>query len=54
MGQLNINKMSKQIKQLFSKDSINSLGKKVRFCKRERDISPFRLALGLLETLACS
>ena len=22
------------------------------FCKRERDISPFRLALGLLETLA--
>ncbi len=46
--------MSKQFKQLFSKESINELGKKVCFCKRERDISPFRLALGLLETLACS
>ncbi len=54
MGQLNINKMSKQFKQLFPKESINELGKKVYFCKRERDISPFRLALGLLETLACS
>lgn len=52
MGQININKLGQQFKQLFSKEQLNLLGKKTGFCKRERDISPFRLALGLLETLA--
>ena len=52
MGQMNINKLGKQFKQVFSEKTLNCLRKKIGFCKRERDISPFRLALGLLETLA--
>lgn len=54
MGQSNIIKLGRQFKQLFSKEQLNALGKKIGFCKRERSISPFRLALGLLETLGSS
>lgn len=49
---MNINKLTQQFKQLFSEDSTNALGKAVGFCKRERDISPYRLTLALLESLA--
>ncbi len=53
MEPLNINKLTQQLKQILSEEILNKLGKQTRFCKREREISPFRLTLGLVEAFAC-
>ena len=54
MEQKNINRISKQFKKIFSEDGLNELGKAVRFCLRERIVTPFRLAMGLVEVFADS
>lgn len=46
--------ISKRLKTLFSEEAINKLGKAVRFSRRNRAITPYRLALAFMETLASS
>ena len=48
----NVSRISKQFKKTFSEDGLNELGKAVRFCLRERAVTPFRLAMGLIEVFA--
>jgi hypothetical protein len=47
-------KLTKQLKRVFSEQALNGLGKRVGFCRRERDITPFRLCLGLVEVMGVS
>lgn len=47
-------KLAGQLKQIFSEQALNALGKHVGFCKRERDITPYRLSLGLVEVMGLS
>lgn len=52
MGQVNVTKVVKQFKRTFGEDTLNELGKIARFCRRERTVTPHRLALSLIETFA--
>ncbi len=47
-------KLARQMKRTFSEQELNALGKQVGFCKRERDITPYRLCLGLVEVMGLS
>ncbi len=49
MGHTHVSKLATQFKRTFSEAALNALGKAVGFCKRERDITPYRLCLGLIE-----
>ena len=46
--------ISKRLKTIFSEETINELGKTVRFSRRNRAITPYRLALAFMEALASS
>jgi hypothetical protein len=48
----NVSRIARQFKTAFSEDGLNELGKAVRFCLRERAVTPFRLAMGLIEVFA--
>ena len=50
----NVSRISRQFKKTFSEDGLNEVGKAVRFCLRKRDVTPFRLAMGLIEVFADS
>jgi hypothetical protein len=52
MRQINVTKVVKQFKRTFGEDTLNELGKIARFCRRERTVTPHRLALCLIETFA--
>jgi hypothetical protein len=52
MGQTNVTKVVNQFKRTFGEDTLNELGKIARFCRRERTVTPHRLALSLIETFA--
>ncbi len=52
MEQGQVSKLTKQFKKTFSEAGLNALGKAVGFCKRRRDITPYRLCLGLVEVFA--
>ena len=54
MEQKNVSRISKQFKKTFSEDDLNEVGKAVRFCLRRRAVTPFRLAMGLIEVFADS
>ncbi len=47
-----INMVSRQLKRTLGKRSLNALGRATRFCRREREITPFRLAVSLIESFA--
>ncbi len=47
-----INMVSRQLKRTLGKDALNELGRATRFCRRERAISPFRLAVSLIESFS--
>ena len=49
--QRQITMLTKQFKRAFDEDRLNALGRKVRFCRRERTVTPFRLAVAMLESL---
>lgn len=49
MKQPNSNIIINQFKRAFSETALNDLGKRLGFCQRERDITPYRLALGMLD-----
>lgn len=52
MEHKNISMVARQFKRTLSEQALNTLGKSVRFCRREREITPYRLALGLTEVFA--
>lgn len=44
--------VTRQFKQVFSETRLNELGKSVGFCQRQREVTPFRLMLSLLNGLS--
>ncbi len=52
MGHTQVSKLTRQFKKTFCEAGLNALGKAVGFCKRKRDITPYRLCLGLVEVFA--
>ena len=48
----NLSHVVRQFQQTFSEQVLNGLGQAVRFCFRVREITPYRLALGLIEVFA--
>lgn len=47
-------KLSRQLKRTFCETTLNALGKRVGFCRRERTLTPYRLCLGLIEAMGLS
>ena len=52
MGQIEANTVSRQFKRTFDESSVNELGKATRLCQREREATPYRLMLTLIESFA--
>lgn len=52
MERIQASTVTRQFKRSFSEATLNELGRISRFCRRERDITPFRLALSLIESFA--
>lgn len=46
------NTATREFKRMFGKATLNELGRICRFCRRERDVTPFRLALSLIESFS--
>ena len=44
-------KLSRQLKRTFCETALNALGKRVGFCRRRRELTPYRLCLGLVEAM---
>ena len=47
-----ISMVSRQLKRTLGKDALNELGRATRLCRRERTITPFRLAVSLIESFS--
>ncbi len=47
-----VSKLAKQFKGLFAASVLNAMGKAVGSCKCEREITPYRLCLELIEVFA--
>ncbi len=52
MERIQASTMTRQFKRTFGEQRLNELGKIARFCRRERQVTPFRLALSLIESFA--
>lgn len=52
MEQRDLIKFAQRFKGVLSEGVLNPLGRRVRFCQRERLLTPYRLALGLLASCA--
>lgn len=52
MKPVDVSIVSKEFKRLISEEELNQLGKATLFCRREREITPYRLALALMETMS--
>jgi hypothetical protein len=52
MERKHLSTVARRFKRSFSQQVLNGLGKAVRFCFRVREITPYRLALGLIEVFA--
>jgi len=52
MERIKANTITRQFKRTFGQETLNELGRISRFCRRERTVTPFRLALSLIETFA--
>ena len=52
MERFEISTVTRQFLRSFSEASLNELGKATRLCRREREATPFRLMLALLESFA--
>ena len=47
-----ISTVSRQLKRTLGERTLNDLGRATRLCRRERAITPFRLAVSLIESFA--
>jgi len=45
--------MVRQFKHTFDEESLNELGKATRLCQREREATPYRLMVTLMEAFSC-
>ena len=52
MEHMEISTVTKQFKRTFDEASLNELGKSTRLCRREREVTPYRLMLALIESFA--
>ena len=52
MEPLKASRMTEQFKRTFDPASINKLGKTTLLCRREREVTPYRLVLTLIEAFA--
>ena len=52
MEQIEASTVTKQFKRTFCEARLNELGKAVRFCLRERTVTPFRLVMGLINVMS--
>ncbi len=52
MGHINAITVVNRFKRTFGEETLNELGKLSRFCRRERTVTPHRLALSLIEMFA--
>ena len=52
MKQIDTRTVVNQFKRSFDEATLNELGKRARFCRRERVVTPHRLALRMLEAFA--
>lgn len=52
MEQKHLMAVTRQFKQVFSESRLNELGKSVGFCHRQREVTPYRLVLSLLNGLS--
>jgi len=50
--QIEVSTVTKQFKRTFDEASLNELGKATRLCRREREATPYRLMLTLIESFA--
>ena len=49
MERMEINTIIEQFKRTFDEHALNDLGKRTQLCQRERTVTPYRLALSLIE-----
>ena len=54
MGQFDVSTVSKQFKRVFSERRLNEMGKSTGLCRREREVTPWRLMLSLVEAFSSS
>lgn len=52
MGPNNLSKILNQFTRCFDEQTLNALGKATGLCRREREATPYRLMLGLLQAFA--
>jgi hypothetical protein len=52
MGRIQASTVTRQFKRTFDETSLNELGKATRLCRREREATPYRLMLTLVEAFA--
>lgn len=52
MERIEASTVTKQFKRTFCEARLNELGKAVRFCLRERTVTPFRLVMGLINVMS--
>lgn len=50
MERIEVSAVTKQFKRTFDEASLNELGKAARLCRREREATPYRLMLTLIES----
>ncbi len=53
MNQQHLSKLSKRLKRFFGEKDLNELGKTLRFSRRDRRVTPFRLVMALMEIFSC-
>ncbi len=49
---INVRTISNQFKRSFSETQLNELGRLTRFCRRQRSVTPHRLAVSMIEAFA--
>ncbi len=52
MGPFDASTVTKQFKRTFKESTLNEMGKATRLCRREREVTPWRLMLSLIEALS--
>lgn len=52
MERSQVSTVTRQFKRSFGEETLNELGRESRFCQRERQVTPFRLALSLMESFS--
>ena len=52
MGQFDTSTVTKQFKRTFKEATLNDMGKATRLCRREREVTPWRLMMSLIEALS--